>query len=123
MSKRHERIDYAGLLQILIEEFPEVPQAFDEYSKGLVHCEMGTFTRLTEQAMDEGRFWQAERYFKFVAKVREKATLEIENAIDVSYIESLAYSEVTENRVQGLKRMPKAIRDILMEIDGRGRWA
>jgi hypothetical protein len=122
-SKNPEPIDHARFLQMLTEEFPEVPQSFDEYVEGLLHCEMGAFARQTEEAMDEGRFWQVEKYFNFMESVREKATPEVENAIDVSYIENLAFSEVTDNRHQAMKRMPKGIRAILLEIDGRGRWA
>ena len=107
---------------MLTDEFPEVPKAFDEDAQGLLHCEMGVFARLTEEAMDEGRFWRVEQYFRFIERVRETATPEVENAVDVSYIEFLAFSQVTENRIQGLKRMPKTIRAILLEIDGRGRW-
>jgi hypothetical protein len=122
-SKSPKAIDHARLLQMLTDEFPEVPQAFDEYTNGLLHCEMGTFARLTEEAMDEGRFWQVERHFNFLETVRQNATLEVENAIDVSYIEYLAFSEMTDNRLLAMKGMPKVIRAILLEIDGRGRWA
>ena len=71
MSKKPEPIDHARFLQMLTDEFPEVPQAFDEYRKGLLHCEMGAFARLTEEAMDQGRFWQAENYFNFIERVRK----------------------------------------------------
>lgn len=56
-------IDHAKFLEMLTREYPEVPQAFSEYGKGLLHCEMGTFARLAEKAMDEG-FWKAEQYFR-----------------------------------------------------------
>jgi hypothetical protein len=122
-SKSPETIDHARFLQMLTEAFPGVPQAFDGYGKGLLHCEMGTFARLTEEAMDEGRFWQAEKHFGFIDKVRERATPELRNAIDVSYVEYLAFGEVTDNRYQAMRRMPQTLRATLLEIDGRGRWA
>jgi hypothetical protein len=122
-SKNSGAIDHAKFLQMLTDEFPEVPHAFDEYGKGLIHCEMGVFARRTEEAMDEGHYWRVENYFRFIERVRESATPEVENAIDVSYIESLAPGEVTDKRIQAIKQMPKALRTILLEIDGRGRWA
>jgi hypothetical protein len=118
-----EAIDHARFPEILSREFPEVPQAFDKYTKGLLHCEMGMLAALTEEAMDQGRFWQAEKYFNFMETMRAHAVPEVTNAIDVSYIEYLALSEVTDNRHQALRRMPKVIRAILLDIDGRGRWA
>jgi hypothetical protein len=122
-SNNPEAIDHVRFLQMLTDEFPEIPQAFDEYGRGLLHCEMGTFARVTEEAMDQRRFWKTEQYFNFVERLRQNATPEVENAIDVSYIEYLAFSEVTDNRLQAMKRMPKGIRAVLLEIDGRERWA
>ena len=73
--------------------------------------------------MDKGRFWQVERYLSFVERVRESATVEVENAIDFSFIGYLAFSEVTENRYQAMKWMPRVLMAVLLEIDGAGRWA
>ncbi len=122
LKKDRQMVDHAKFLELLTDEFPEVPQSFDEYRKGLLHCEMGAFARMTEEAMDQGRLWQVEKYFRFIERMRENATPEVENAIDVSYIEFLAFSEMSEIRREAMKRMPKAIRAILLEIDGRGRW-
>ncbi len=117
-------IGYTEFLEMLAEEFPEAVQAFSKYDKGLLHCEVGVFARLTEEAIDEGNFWRAERYFRFIDRVRRQAALDVANAIDVSYIEYLAFSEVTDNRLHAVKRlMPKAMRETLRKIDGRGRWA
>lgn len=116
-------IDHARFIQMLTEEFPEVVASFDEYAEGLIHVQMGTFARITEQAIDGGNLWQAEKYFRFVARARENASPEVENAIDVSYLEWLAFSDCTENRLRAIKeRMPKSLRTIVLEIDGRGRW-
>ncbi len=122
-GKSPEAIDHAGFLRMLTDEFPEVPQAFDQYGKGLLHCEMGVFARITEEAMDHGQFWKVEQHFRFIERVRESATPEVENAVDVSYIEFLALSDVTDTRRQAIMRMPLSLRAILLEIDGRGRWA
>jgi hypothetical protein len=122
LRKNCEAIGHAKFLELLTDEFPEVPQSFDEYRKGLLHCEMGAFARMTEEAIDQGRFWQVEKYFRFIDRMRENATPEVENAIDVSYIEFLAFSEMSENRREAMKRMPKTIKAILLEIDGRARW-
>jgi len=108
---------------MLAREFPEVTQAFDEYSKGLLHCEMGIFAGITERAMDDGRFWQVDKYFQFINSIRKRAAPDVENAIDVSFIEYFAFGEFTEKRAQAIRRMPRILRTILMEMDGRGRWA
>ena len=122
-GKSPELIDHPRFLQMLTEEFPEVPQAFDEYGKGLLHCEMGVFARITDEAMGKGNYQKAAKYFDFVDRIRKHATPEVENAIDVSYIEYFALDAVTDQRYQALKRMPPSLRQVLLEIDGRGRWA
>jgi hypothetical protein len=120
--KSSEAIDREGFLSLLAAEFPEVPAAFDECVKGLLHCEMGAFAGIAEAAMDQGRFWQVQKYFQLVDRARKSASPDLENAIDVSFIEFLASSEVTENRHRAMKLMPADLRQQLLVIDGRGRW-
>jgi hypothetical protein len=121
--KRPDQIDHAMFIEMLTAKFPGMLATVDEYGKGLLHCEMAEFARLTEEAMDQGNYWLAEKYFRFVEQVRQNASPEVQNAIDVSYLERLAFSERTENRYRAIKeRMPKAIKEILLQIDGRGRW-
>jgi hypothetical protein len=123
MGLKENPIDETKYREMLAAEFPEVPASLDKYVRGLLHCEMGTFARLTEEAIDRGNHWQAEKYFRFLDRVRKTATPEVENAIDVSYLESLAFSEWTEGRYRALKRMPGALRKVLLEIGGREKWA
>ena len=117
-----EVIDHPKFLQLLAAEFPDVPQAFSEYEQGLLHCEMGVFAQITEKVMDEGRLWLAENYFRFMERVRDNATEEVRDAVDVSYIEYLALCERTDNRYQAFKRMPQSLKAILLQINGRGTW-
>lgn len=118
-----EVIDYAAWSRMLAEEFPEVPEAYDEYSRGLLHCELGTFARLTDEAIDEGDAERVAKHFAFVDRVRKQADEFVENAIDASYVEYLAGSEWTEARYRAFRRMPKALRRSLHESDGQERWA
>lgn len=118
-----QAIDHARFLQLLSDEFPEVPQAFDDCVQGLLHCEMGVFARLTDEAITKGNHHLVARYFGFVDRVRKEATPEVENAIDVSYIEYFALDELTDQRYKALKIMSSTLRQVLLQIDGRGRWS
>src|SRR5689334_14672823 len=122
MTKKPATIDHAAFLAMLTAEFPEVAAAFDEYGKGLLHCEMGTFAGFTEKATDTGEFARVERYFAFLDRVRRDASPEVQNAIDVSFVEYLAFSEMSDARYRAMKRMPPSLRQILLAIDGSGRW-
>ena len=108
---------------MLAEEFPEVPRSYDDCVRGLLHCEMGTFAQLTDEAITAGNDHQVAKYFAFVDRIRKQADPDVENAIDVSYIEYFAWDEWTERRHQAFERMPPALRRVLLEIDGRSRWA
>ena len=116
-------IDYSRWSQMLAEEFPEVPRSYDDCVRGLLHCEMGTFAQLTDEAITAGNDHQVAKYFAFVDRIRKQADPDVENAIDVSYIEYFAWDEWTERRHQAFERMPPALRRVLLEIDGRSRWA
>jgi hypothetical protein len=116
-------IDYAEWSRMLAEVFPEVPAAYDKYSTGLLHCELGTFARLTDEAIEAGDSERVAKHFVFIDQARKQADDFVENAIDVSYIEYLAWREWTDLRYQAFRRMPRALRRVLHESDGEGRWA
>ena len=64
----------------------------------MLHCELGSFANATEAAVDAGRAWRAEQYFRFVSSVMGCASDDVENAIEVSYLESLAFGVATPLR-------------------------
>lgn len=98
-------------------EFPEVVTAISAYEAGSLHCEVAVLRRLTEEAMDAGNAWLAERHFRFVEQFLKDAGPELRNALEVSYLEDLALGEHREQRYQIVKeRMPKAMRALLIEV-------
>jgi hypothetical protein len=106
----------------LAAEFPEVVSQIRPDESGLLHCEVAAFLRATESAMDAGLFWTAERHFQFVQRVLLDACPDLQNAIEVSYLEDLAFGELTAARYRAVKeRMPKSLRAVL--IGHRRDWA
>jgi hypothetical protein len=96
-------------------DFPTVIAQINEYETGLLHCEVAVFRRATEQAMDAGRLWEAERHFRLVEEFLAVAGPELRDALQVSYLEDLALGDCTESRYRAVKeRMPKALRQILI---------
>lgn len=113
--------DRDEFLNRLTVEFPTVAASIDKYSAGLLHCEVGHFRDATEKAMDEGRLWEAERHFRLVAELWEIAGPELRNALEISYLEDLAFGEWTPARHAAIKaRMPRHLREIL--IGHRKEW-
>jgi hypothetical protein len=104
-----------AFLARLAADFPGVIAEFGPYSSGLLHCEVADFRRVTERAMDEGRFWEAERHFRLVEELLAAAGPELRNALEVSYLEDLALGECTPARHRAVtERMPRALRQVLI---------
>ncbi len=115
-------VDRAEFLRRLSVDFPDVIERFGPYSRGLLHCEVADFRQATERAMDQGKHWEVERHFRFVAELMEDADPELRNALEVSYLEDLALGECNPARHKAVKeRMPKSLRQIL--IRHHKQWA
>ena len=99
----------------LAADFPDVIAGFGPYSAGLLHLEVADFRQATERAIDAGRLWAAEQYFKLVAEFLAVAGPELRNALEVSYLEDLALGEFTPARHRAVKeRMPRPLRAVLI---------
>ena len=110
-------IGQSEFLDLLAAEFPEVAAEVREAGQGLLHLEAAVFRGATERAMDTGQLWVAERHFRFVERVLSKAAPDVENALEVSYIEDLALGECTPQRYRAVKgRMPAKLRADMARI-------
>ena len=99
----------------LASDFPNVDAQINQSETGLLHCEVAAFRRATEQAIDSGRSWEAEKHFRFVEELLREAGPELLNALEVSYLEDFALGECTPKRYQVVKeRMPKSLRELLV---------
>jgi hypothetical protein len=92
-------------------DFPEAAAGIRSDEAGLLHCEVAAFRRATEEAMDAGRLWESERHFRLVEELLPLAGSDLENALEVSYLEDLALGNCTPARYQAVKeRMPEPLR-------------
>lgn len=115
-------IDRSRFLEMLSERFPEVVATFNEIDDGLIHLEVSAFLRCAETAMDKGRLWNVERYFRFVDEILPLADSDLQNAIEVSFIEDFALGEFTDARhVAVRERVPKTLRNSIIAINEQWR--
>jgi hypothetical protein len=115
-------INHRQFIRMLASEFPEVASGISEYERGLLHPEMGAFRRITEEAIDDGQLWIAEKYFHFLERVLREADPDVRNAIEVSFLEDFALGEFTPARYEAVKRrMPRRLRDMLIAVDEKWR--
>jgi hypothetical protein len=115
-------ISHNAFIITLGSEFPEIVAGIRDDEKGLLHLEMGALERMVEEAIDAGRLWAAEKYFRFVDRVLSEAASNVRNAIEVSFLEDFALGEFTQARHEAVKRrMPRCLREILIGFDEKWR--
>jgi len=107
--------DRDDFLARLASDFPNVVGQISQHETGLLHCEVTAFRRATEQAIDCGRLWEAEKHFRLVEELLSNADPELLNALEVSYLEDFALGECTPERYRAVKeRMPKSLHKVLV---------
>lgn len=115
-------LDREAFITRLTGRFPEVSAAFSEYGAGLLHCEMADFRRVVETAMDDGRHAQVERYLRFVDECLQNAGPELQNAIEVSFVEDFALGDYNAARHNAVReRMPARLRQSIIEVNPEWR--
>ena len=115
-------INHEEFMTMLGSKFPEVVARIREDELGLLHLEMAAFLRIAEEAIDVGRLWAAEKYFRFVDQVLMEADPDVRNAIEVSFLEDFAFGEFNQARHEAVKRrMPRRLRKVLIGIDEKWR--
>jgi hypothetical protein len=100
-----EQIDRDRFIALLTERFPEIAATIDDCSQGLLHLEMAALRRATQAAIDEQDRDTVRRHFQFIDEVFRQAAPEVENAVNVSYLENL--------RFNGRKAGPTRARELL----------
>jgi hypothetical protein len=100
-----ECIDHQRFMALLTERFPEVAEAIDDCSQGLLHLEMATLARATQAAIDNQDKTTVARHIQFIDEVFQNAAADVRNAVYVSFLEHL--------RFDGRKAAPTKARDLL----------
>ncbi len=76
--------------QLLLAEFPELREEIEDCD-GLLHIEMGVFSRHTEEAMDRGDWDTSARCVRIADHLWRSPDAALLNALNVSYLEHLAF--------------------------------
>jgi hypothetical protein len=100
-----EQIDRDRFIALLTERFPDIASSIDDCSRGLLHLEMATLARATQAAIDAQDRDTVRRHFQFIDEVFRQAAPDVENAVNVSYLENL--------RFEGRKAAPTKARELL----------
>jgi hypothetical protein len=103
-------------LHRVLARFPQLRGPLeDEIIRGLLHLEMGTFSRLCEDAIDAGQWNDVDACFRLVDEVWAHASPDLDNALYVSFIEHLDFS--TPNGRVAFERLPAKLRAAHEELE------
>ena len=112
-----EPIDHPRFIALLTDRFPEVAASIDECSQGLLHPEMGTLARATQAAIEERDKATVVRHFQFIDEVFRDAAPDVENAVNVSYLENLRFDSAAAASMKARELLPPRLRQALTELE------
>ena len=104
-------------IRSLTGRFPEVTAAIPECSRGLLHCEMGTFAGATQAALDGSDFATALAHFAFAEELWRVAGPALENALAVSYLEHIDFDKKYSRSAPARDMLPPGLRAGLAELE------
>lgn len=95
--------------QYLALHFPEVASTIEEADFGKLHLEVSALKLATHDAILK-RDWKTVRsHFAFIDNVLESAETELHDALGISYLVNLFYSETSLNFAKARTLMPKRL--------------
>jgi hypothetical protein len=110
-------IDRERFVALLHEQFPEVAAQIDDASDGLLHLEMATFSRATQAAIDAQDGETVKRHFRFIDEVFRGAAPDVENAVNVSYLENLRFDGRKAGPTKARGLLPPRLHQALAELE------
>ena len=102
---------------MLRDRLPEVAADIDDISEGLLHLEMATLARATQAAIDAQDRDTIRRHFEFVDVVFRDAAPDVENAVNVSYLENLRFEGRKAGPTKAREMLPPRLGQALTELE------
>ncbi len=112
-----ESIDHVQFLALLTRRFPGVAAAMDDCSRGLLHLEMATLARATQAAIDIQDTETVVQHFQFVDELFRSAAPDVENAVNVSYLENLRFEGRKAEPTKARELLTPRLRQALIELE------
>lgn len=98
-------------------EFPELTDELnDEVWRGLLHLETACFARLVQSAIDSGERSRVVRCFEFARQWWGTGDEDVQNALAVSCIEHLTFSDGMVQRSWAFELLPPALQEYAVAL-------
>jgi len=105
MYDKHTSIEY------IESQLPDLAeQLHDEIIDGLLHPQMGAFSHLAQDAIDESNKTQWAKVTNVFINIWNDCSPEVKNALNVSFLEHLNFTDGKCNRSWAYKEMPSVMR-------------
>jgi hypothetical protein len=104
-------------IRSLSGRFPEIVAAIPLCSRGLLHCEMGTFAGATQEALNRGDFATAQAHLDFAEELWRVAGPALENALAVSYLEHIDFDRRYGRSAPARDMLPPGLRSGLSALE------
>lgn len=92
------------LIEIIIKEFPATKEdILDEIYESSIHLQVGVLADYTNQCIQNARFDEVSRIFKFFEAVIDKVDSETDNAFYVSFLEHIDMDDGSDKQNEALK--------------------
>lgn len=100
-------IDHAAFTALLAQHLPQVHAKIEDTDAGLLYCEMAVLERAAQAqyAIDPKLSLP---HFEFVNEVLKRATPDVRNAIELSFLEGFLFGNADEKKAY--EWMPEALR-------------
>lgn len=96
--------------------FPQLSEEIEE-DDGLLHLQIGTFSHLAQSFIDSGNSVEFSKVCSLFAKLFPSADSELENALNVSFLEHLDFIDGKCNRSWAYEAMPHEMRKAWDEME------
>jgi len=108
------RIDFVCQLTLY---FPEVATFIDESDFGILPLEVGAMTVATKDALNRFDLLAVRRYLVFIGDLFERADAELQQAIQIAYLENLFLGEKSYAHVEARYMLPRCLADALKKSE------
>ena len=102
---------------MLATRYPIIAANMSEYAKGLLHLEMADLARATQAAIDDGDRETVRDHFGFVNEVYGNAAPDVENAVNVSYLENLRFEGRQAKAMKARELLTPKLRQALEDLE------
>ena len=109
-------------IEYIQSQFPELAEELhDEIVEGLLHLQIGVFSHLAQAAIDENDKEKWARVTETFLELWKDCSPEVENALNVSFLEHLNFVDGKKNRAWAYKEMPMIMRKAWDEMEKYNR--